>query len=77
MVSQEPLIKLNTSRNPLSKFSKFFITMFQRNLWNKDAWKELKLVEEVMITLKLSLKELKTISLKLFLLLITIRSLVK
>ena len=77
MVSQELLIKLNTLRNPLSKFSKFFTMMFQRISWNKDAWRELKPAEEVMIMLRLSSRELKTISLKLFQLLITIRSLVK
>ena len=77
MVSQELLTKLSTLRNLLSKFSKFFTTMFQRNSWNKDAWKELRPAEEVMITLKLSSRELKTISLKLSQLLITIRSLAK
>lgn len=77
MVSQELLIKLNTLRNLLSKFSKFFTMMFQRISWNKDAWRELKPAEEVMIMLRLSSRELKTISLKLFQLLITIRSLVK
>ena len=77
MDSQEPLIKLFTSRKQLSKFSKFFITMSQRISWNKDAWKELKLVEDLMIMPKPLSKELKTTSHKLSQLLITTRNSVK